>query len=100
VRVAAGSWLHRISGRSAIAVNSLHNQGMDRLAPSLVADATAPDGTVEAVHATSPGFAIGVQWHPEYDWERDAVSRAIFELFGEAVRARLAGPARLSAAAD
>jgi putative glutamine amidotransferase len=73
---------------------------MDRLAPSLVADATAPDGTVEAVHATSPGFAIGVQWHPEYDWERDAVSRAIFELFGEAVRARLAGPARLSAAAD
>ena len=100
VRVAAGSWLHRICGRSEIPVNSLHNQGMDRLAPTLVADATAPDGTVEAVHATSSGFAIGVQWHPEYDWERDVVSRRIFEVFGEAVRARLAGPARLSAAAD
>jgi putative glutamine amidotransferase len=53
---------------------------------------------VEAVHASGPGFAIGVQWHPEYDWERDEISRQIFVVFGEAVRARLAGPARLSAA--
>ncbi len=98
VRVAAGSWLHRICGRAEIGVNSLHNQGVDRLAPSLVADAVAADGTVEAVHAISPGFAVGVQWHPEYDWERDEISRQIFAVFGEAVRARLAGPARLSAA--
>jgi putative glutamine amidotransferase len=98
VRVTPGSWLHRLCGRTDIAVNSLHNQGMDRLAPTLVADAVAPDGTVEAVHAISPGFAVGVQWHPEYDWERDEVSRQIFVAFGEAVRARLAGPARLSAA--
>jgi len=99
VRVAPGSWLHRLCGRTEIPVNSLHNQGVDRLAPGLVVDATAPDGTVEAVHATSgPGFAVGVQWHPEYDWERDEISRQIFVAFGEAVRARLAGPARLSAA--
>jgi putative glutamine amidotransferase len=98
--VAPGSWLHRICGRGEIPVNSLHNQGVDRLAPGLVVDATAPDGTVEAVHASGPGFAIGVQWHPEYDWERDEISRQIFVVFGEAVRARLAGPARLSSAAD
>ena len=100
VRVAPGSWLHRICGRGDIPVNSLHNQGVDRLAPDLVADAVAPDGTIEAVHARSPGFVVGVQWHPEYDWERDEVSRQIFAAFGEAVRARQAGPARLSAAAD
>jgi putative glutamine amidotransferase len=100
VRVTPGSWLHRIVGRTEIGVNSLHNQGVDRLAPSLVADAVAPDGIVEAVHATSPGFAVGVQWHPEYDWERDEVSRQIFVAFGDAVRARMAGPARLSSAAD
>ncbi|MCC6718612.1 MAG: gamma-glutamyl-gamma-aminobutyrate hydrolase family protein [Acetobacteraceae bacterium] len=97
VRVAAGSWLHRLCGREEIAVNSLHNQGVDRLARDLVADAVAPDGTVEAVHATTAGYAVGVQWHPEYDWERDEVSRQIFVAFGEAVRARLSGPARLSA---
>ena len=98
VRVVAGSWLHGLCGRAEIAVNSLHNQGMDRLAPSLVADGVAPDGTVEAVHAVSPGFAVGVQWHPEYDWERDEVSRRIFALFGEVVRARLAEPARMAVA--
>ena len=101
VRVATESWLHRLCGRTEIPVNSLHNQGIDRLAPTLVADAIAPDGTIEAVHAIAmPGFVIGVQWHPEYDWERDDVSRQIFVTFGDAVRARLAGPARLSAAAD
>jgi putative glutamine amidotransferase len=91
VRVVAGSWLHQVAGAVEIGVNSLHNQGVDRLAPVLAADAVAPDGTVEAVHAVGTGFAIGVQWHPEYDWERDAVSRRIFEVFGAAVRARLEG---------
>jgi putative glutamine amidotransferase len=89
VRLTAGSWLHRVAGATEIAVSSLHNEGVDRLAPALVADAVAPDGTIEAVSAPgSAGFAVGVQWHPEYDWERDAVSRRILEAFGDAVRAR------------
>jgi putative glutamine amidotransferase len=93
VRITPGGWLHRLAGTSQIAVNSLHNQGINTLAPGLVTEAVAPDGTIEAVRvATSQagsatGFAIGVQWHPEYDWRTDAVSRAIFEQFGEAVRA-------------
>jgi putative glutamine amidotransferase len=45
---------------------------------------------VEAVRVRdAPGFAWGVQWHPEYDWERDAFSRAIFEAFGAACRQSL-----------
>ena len=88
IRLTPGSWLHRLAGLPEIPVNSLHNQGVDRLAPGLVAEGTAPDGTVEAVRVeTARGFAMGVQWHPEYDWETDPVSRAIFEQFGEAVRA-------------
>ena len=98
VRIAPGGWLHRIAGSLEIPVNSLHNQGVDRLAPSLVVEATAPDGTIEAVRGLSPGFVIGVQWHPEYDWESDAVSRRIFEAFGAVVAARLTG--EQSAAAD
>jgi putative glutamine amidotransferase len=99
MRLTPGGWLHRLAGVSEIAVNSLHNQGIDRLAPSLVVDAVAPDGTIEGVHARSPGFAVGVQWHPEYDWERDPVSRRIFETFAAAVQARLR-PSYTSAAAD
>jgi putative glutamine amidotransferase len=98
VRIVRGSWLHRIAGTGTIAVNSLHNQGIHQLAPGLVAEATAPDGTIEAIRAVEvPGFAVGVQWHPEYDWEQDTVSRRIFEAFGEAVRERVA-PAQAVAA--
>lgn len=86
VAVVPASWLHRIGGARDIAVNSLHNQGIDRLAPGLVVEGTAPDGLIEAVRvASAPGFAVGVQWHPEYDFETDAVSRAIFAAFGRAV---------------
>lgn len=73
------------AGSVDLPVNSLHNQGVRRLAPRLVAEGWAPDGTVEAVRVRdAPGFALGVQWHPEYDWERDLVSRGLFELFGRA----------------
>ncbi|MDE2515871.1 MAG: gamma-glutamyl-gamma-aminobutyrate hydrolase family protein [Rhodospirillales bacterium] len=94
-------WLHRMAGQTTLAVNSLHNQGIDRLAPGLAIDAVAADGTIEAVHVEgAPGFAVGVQWHPEYDFETDAVSRRIFAAFGAALRT----PARmlddLAAAAD
>ncbi len=75
-------------------VNSLHNEGVDRLAPGLSIEATAPDGTVEAVRVTeAPGWTLGLQWHPESDAEIDAASRAIFSAFGEAVRSRVAADA-------
>ena len=92
----------RRAGR--LAVNSLHNQGVQRLAPRLVAEAWAPDGTVEAVRVEGArSFALGVQWHPEYDWERDIDSRAIFEAFGRACadyRAARLGAPRLAQAAE
>ncbi len=98
VAVAAGSWLHRVAGAREIAVNSLHNQGIERLAPGLVVEGTAPDGTIEAVRvAQAPSFAVGVQWHPEYDYDSDPVSRRIFEAFGEAVAARRDPAARAAA---
>jgi len=92
--------LARLLGATEIVVNSVHSQAIDRLAPGLVVEATAPDGTIEAVRvAASAGFAVGVQWHPEYDFEIDPVSRRIFEAFGEAVAER-ANPTHAMAAAD
>jgi putative glutamine amidotransferase len=106
VRLAPDSQLGRIWGAAglrfqpqAVPVNSLHNQGIARLAPRLIAEGWAPDGTVEAVRvADAPGFAMGIQWHPEYDWEHDALSRTIFEVFGAACRAWSAGERPLAAA--
>jgi putative glutamine amidotransferase len=89
VRLAPEGLLYDLAGRAEVPVNSLHNQGVQRLAPRLEAVGWAPDGTVEAVRVReAAGFAWGVQWHPEYDWERDGFSRAIFEAFGTACAAR------------
>ncbi len=103
VRATAGGWLHRLAGTRDIAVNSLHNQAIDRLAPGLTIEAVAPDGTIEAVRYIAPlagrppGYAVGVQWHPEYDFHEDALSRRIFEDFSAAVHR---SGADLAAAAD
>ncbi|MCB8876716.1 gamma-glutamyl-gamma-aminobutyrate hydrolase family protein [Acidisoma silvae] len=101
IRVVSGSWLHRVAQARDIAVNSLHNQGVDRLAPGLVAEGHAPDGTIEAFRvAQASGFAVGVQWHPEYDMDQDAVSRRIFLSFADAVAAYRTGGQRLSTVGD
>jgi putative glutamine amidotransferase len=49
-----------------------------------------------------PGFAVGVQWHPENDWRTDIVSRRIIEDFAAAVQAYVADGrmSGISAAAD
>jgi putative glutamine amidotransferase len=68
-------------------VNSLHGQGIDRLARALHADAHAPDGQIEAV--SMPGakaFVLGVQWHPEWGWADNPISRSLFAAFGAALR--------------
>ena len=97
VALAEGGLLRRLArGAAAIRVNSLHHQGIERLAAELTVEATAPDGVIEAVRVTrAAGFALGVQWHPEFDTETDPLSTAIFAAFGDAVRARAENRARV-----
>ncbi|UVJ41874.1 gamma-glutamyl-gamma-aminobutyrate hydrolase family protein [Pseudomonas sp. LS1212] len=74
-----------------IQVNSIHAQGIDRLAPGLRAEAIAPDGLVEAVSVEgSQTFAVGVQWHPEWQVLSNPAYLSIFQAFGDACRQRAA----------
>ncbi|WP_246727807.1 gamma-glutamyl-gamma-aminobutyrate hydrolase family protein [Chelativorans sp. Marseille-P2723] len=96
VTINPGTCLADILGTSEISVNSVHRQAVERLSPKLQVEATAPDGTVEAVSVKGArGFALGVQWHPEYWAATDSPSQRLFAAFGDAVRAhaetRLAG---------
>ena len=87
VTVSPDGLLARIVGPRSFAVNSLHSQGIDKLAPPLHADATAPDGQIEAVSMPdAEAFVLGFQWHPEWRWEESDVSRAIFNAFAAALR--------------
>lgn len=91
VRLTPGGLLQRLfEGAGTIEVNSLHGQGIDEVAPGLVVEAVAGDGTIEAVCAPRATFALGVQWHPEWRVPENPWSRRLFAAFGEAAVARAA----------
>jgi len=87
VSFAPGGYFAVLAGAGSAIVNSLHTQGIDRLAPGLVVEATAPDGQIEAVCLPQARFVVGVQWHPEYRHAEEPLSRVLFAAFGEACRA-------------
>ena len=91
VSLTPGGLLHRLSGGAAqVQVNSLHGQGVRELGQGLAVEARAPDGVVEAFRVIdAPGFALAVQWHPEWRPLDNPLSRALFQEFGDACRARL-----------
>ena len=92
VRFKPGGVFARLTGSDRVMTNTLHGQGLVRLGERVVVDGWAPDNTPEAVHVDgAPGFALGVQWHPEYNAARDPVSRALFGAFGAALAAWAAG---------
>ena len=91
VELSTGGLIAQLTGATEAKVNSLHNQGTDRLADGLIVEAAAPDGLIEAARVRDArSFALGVQWHPEWRVIDDALSRALFTAFGEAARSRAA----------
>jgi putative glutamine amidotransferase len=89
VRFVAGSPFVEWAGAQETEVNSLHGQGINRLAAGLDAMAHAPDGLVEAFGVRGARtFAYAVQWHPEWRCRDNPFYAAIFEAFGRACRQR------------
>ncbi|WP_322509242.1 gamma-glutamyl-gamma-aminobutyrate hydrolase family protein [Anaerolinea sp.] len=87
VEIEAQSRLAQMLGGTHFEVNSLHHQGISKVASSLRVTAHAPDGLVEAVEVEGHPFAIGVQWHPEWLQEH-APQRALFSAFIRAASQR------------
>ena len=89
VHLTPGGRFAQLYGRDTIRVNSLHGQGILNLDCRVVVEGVADDGTIEAIRITdAPGFALGVQWHAEYDPQHNPVNRVLFEAFAEAISAR------------
>lgn len=89
VLIEAGGKLHAIlHGANEIDVNSLHGQGVSRLADGIAVEARSPDGLVEAFSvASAPGFTLALQWHPEWRLAENPDSLKMFGAFGDACRA-------------
>jgi putative glutamine amidotransferase len=90
IRLAPGSVFETWAGGPETLVNSLHGQGINRLASGLEAMAHAPDGVVEAFAVKGARtFAYAVQFHPEWRCWETPFYAAIFEAFGHACRQRM-----------
>jgi len=86
VALTPGGAFATILQRDTIRVNSLHGQGILKPAGRIVVEGIAEDGTIEAIRvAEAQGFALGVQWHAEYDPQTNPINRALFQAFGAAV---------------
>lgn len=88
IQLSSGGVFARLFGSDEVMVNSLHGQGIDTAGARVIIEGHAPDGTPEAIRiADVSGFALAVQWHAEWRADKDAVSRPLFEAFGDAARA-------------
>jgi putative glutamine amidotransferase len=88
VHLTSGGTFARLLGCETIRVNSLHGQGILEPGERIVIEGLAEDGTIEAIRiADAASFALGVQWHAEYDPQRNPINRKLFEAFGEALKA-------------
>ena len=88
VKIAPKSLLHRIVKTKTLRVNSSHHQSVKAVAPALAATAVAPDGVIEAIESPTQRFLLGIQWHPEFLFDRHQRHRRLFEAFLEAARRR------------
>jgi putative glutamine amidotransferase len=95
VRLTVGGYFHTLAGADEVMVNSLHGQGIDRLAPGLDVEARAPDSLIEGVRVMgAASFACAVQWHAEHDFANHGLSGALLRDFGTAAAQRAAARGR------
>ncbi len=88
VLVEAGSQLAQVLQATRVPVNSWHHQAIDRVAADLQVVARAPDGIIEGVEIPGHGFALGVQWHPEWLYDRQPEMQRLFGALVEAAGAK------------
>ena len=86
VRFTPDGKFSELYGQETIRVNSLHGQGVLEAGDRVVIEGLAEDGTVEAISiADASSFALGVQWHAEFDPQANPINRTLIEAFGKAV---------------
>ncbi|MFM9851690.1 MAG: gamma-glutamyl-gamma-aminobutyrate hydrolase family protein [Sphingomonadaceae bacterium] len=90
VSLSEGGVLATAYAKRDLVVNSVHFQGIGKLSPLLSVEAIAPDGLPEAISATIDNTPVlAVQWHPEWNTDKDDDSQTFFKLLGDTLRATM-----------
>jgi len=79
VQIEKESKLRQILRIDSLRVNSRHHQAVKNLGKDFKVSASTSDNIIEAIESTVHRFVIGVQWHPEDMFERDAHARSLFQ---------------------
>ncbi len=87
IQIEPRSLLRRIAGKATIQVNSSHHQSVKDVPSCLFTTAVSPDGIIEAIEAPNKQFLLGVQWHPEFLYERHPIQKKLFQALIRAARA-------------
>ncbi|SLN53055.1 gamma-glutamyl-gamma-aminobutyrate hydrolase family protein [Roseisalinus antarcticus] len=87
IRTCPQTRLRQLLGGSAVRVNALHTQAVDRLGRGMKIAAEDTGGMVQAVEGTRDPFTVGVQWHPEHLFYQRR-QRRLFSALVVAARAR------------
>jgi gamma-glutamyl-gamma-aminobutyrate hydrolase PuuD len=77
------SHIAKIYNAKSLNVPTSHHQAIKKIGHGLTVAAHADDGVVEAVELKGRPFTIGVQWHPERDYEGNKV---LFQHFIQAAQ--------------
>lgn len=90
VNLKPGGVFAKLLGTDLIRVNSLHGQGITELGERVDVEGVSEDGVIEAIRIDeAPGFALGVQWHAEFDPQSNPINRKLFRAFGESCGAAI-----------
>lgn len=82
--IESDSLLSRIIGKQSAVFNSYHHQAVKDPADEFIASAHTKDQIIEAIESPEHDFVLGVQFHPENMWRRNADAFALFEAFVKA----------------
>lgn len=86
IRTQKGGIFERLGLPAEFTTNSLHNQGIDKLAPGLFVEGICEDGLIEAISVPGKRFFLGTQWHPEGEYWLNPASLALIQGFGRVLR--------------
>lgn len=81
------SKLYSIIKENNFKVNSMHNYHVPNSGDYDIVGYA--DGIIEAVEKKVDPFNIGLQWHPEKNYDNDLISQKIFKAFIQAAKAKM-----------
>lgn len=89
VHILKHTLLYQIVHTDKLDVNSYHHQAVRTVAKEFKIAAVSEDGIIESIYLPDKNFVLGIQWHPEFSYQKDIYSRMIIHAFIQSANNRI-----------